>query len=88
MDPPMPKLTIRSQPDTASRKTPDAALVAPQAKPCPRCRVTLVVERSYVARGLSGQASNEYRFRCPACDALYHFSTRTNRWRELTEDPA
>ncbi len=84
----MPKLTIRSRPDAATRKTPDAALVAPHPKPCPRCRVMLVVERSYVAKGLSGQASSEHRFRCPACDALYHFSTRTNRWRELTEDPS
>jgi hypothetical protein len=84
----MPKLTIRSQPGPVERKTPDEAIVAPQPKPCPRCRVMLEVERSYVATGLSGEASTEHRFRCPACDALYHYSARTKRWRELTEDPA
>jgi len=83
----MPKLTIRSQPDAVGRKTPGEVLVAPQPKPCPRCRVMLEAERSYVARGLSGEASREHRFRCPACDARYHFSGRTNRWRELTDDP-
>jgi uncharacterized C2H2 Zn-finger protein len=83
----MPKLTIRTQPVPAP-KPPNEALVAPRPKPCPRCRVMLVAERSYIAKGLSGQASSEHRFRCPACDALYHFSSRTNRWRELTEDPA
>ncbi len=83
----MPKLTIRNQPDTVTRTAPDEALVAPQPKPCPRCRVMLEVERSYVAKGLSGQASMEHRFLCPACDARYHYSARTGRWRELTEDP-
>ena len=61
----MPKLTIRNQPDTVTRTAPDEALVAPQPKPCPRCRVMLEVERSYVAKGLSGQASMEHRFLCP-----------------------
>jgi len=84
----MPKLTIRNQPVAGGRKAPEVALVAPHPKPCPRCRVMLEAERSYVAKGLSGRASYEHRFRCPACDAGYHFSTHTNRWRELTEDPA
>jgi hypothetical protein len=83
----MPKLTIGGQPDNSDRKAGDEMAVAPRPKPCPRCRVMLEVERSYVAKGLSGQATSEHRFRCPACDARYHFSTRTNRWRELTEDP-
>jgi hypothetical protein len=82
----MPKLTIRSQPEAPGRKAADATL-APQPKPCPRCRVMLEVERSYRAKGLSGHETIEYRFRCPACDARYHYSTRTDRWRELSEDP-
>jgi transposase-like protein len=82
---PMPKLTIRSQNDTVTRKTPDQAMVVPQPKPCPRCRVMLEVERTYVSKGLSGQPSTEHRFTCPACDARYHYSTLTTRWRELTD---
>ncbi len=83
----MPKLTIRNQPSTVTRKTPGEPIVTPRPRPCPRCRVMLVVERSYVSKGLSGEPSTEYRFRCPACDALFHYSERTKRWRELAEDP-
>lgn len=85
----MPKLTIRSQPDAPKQQKvpqqPPAA--APERRPCPRCRVLLEPEKTYVSSGLSGRPSTEHRFRCPACDALYHYSERTGRWRELTEDP-
>jgi uncharacterized C2H2 Zn-finger protein len=83
----MPKLTIRSQTDTSTRKPAEEALPVPQPRPCPRCRVMLEAERTYVAKGLSGRPTTEHRFRCPACDARFHYSERTGRWRELTEDP-
>lgn len=83
----MPKLTIRSNVDAAVRKKMDETLTVPQPRPCPRCRVVLQPEKSYVSVGLSGRPSTEHRFKCPACDARYHYSERTGRWRELTEDP-
>jgi len=83
---PMPKLTIRSLSELSARKLTDSN-ATPARRPCPRCRVVLEPERSYVARGLTGTQSTEHRFRCPACDARYHFSSRTNRWRELAEEP-
>lgn len=83
----MPKLTIRSNAEQPGHKNVEEALSGPQPKPCPRCRVMLESERTYVSTGLSGRATTEHRFRCPACDARYHFSTRTGRWRELTEEP-
>ncbi len=82
----MPKLTIRSGPDTASRKPPEKSPVVPAARPCPRCRVMLEPERSYTTTGLSGRPTVEHRYRCPACDARYHYSDRTGRWRELTDE--
>ena len=83
----MPKLTIRHSPDNAKRKPATETLTVPQPRPCPRCRVMLEPEKSYVSSGLTGKPSTEHRFKCPACDARYHFSERTGRWRELTEDP-
>ena len=83
----MPKLTIRSNTDASIRKKADETLAAPQPRPCPRCRVMLQPEKSYVSAGLTGRASSEHRFKCPACDARYHYSERTGRWRELSEDP-
>lgn len=83
----MPKLIIRSNLDTTTRKQGEDVIAAPQPRPCPRCRVMLEPERSYVSSGLTGRPSSEHRFKCPACDARYHFSERTGRWRELTEDP-
>jgi hypothetical protein len=83
----MPKLTIRHSSDNTKRNAVAETLTVPQPKPCPRCRVMLEPERSYVSSGLTGKPSTEHRFKCPACDARYHFSERTGRWRELTEDP-
>lgn len=82
----MPKLTIRSNVEAPARKPKDEA-PAPQPRPCPRCRVMLEPERTYKATGLTGKTTTEHRFRCPACDARYHYSERTGRWRELTEEP-
>lgn len=86
-EPTMPKLTIRGTPEPATSKPVEKALALPQPRPCPRCRVMLEPERTYVSSGLTGRATTEHRFRCPACDARYHYSDRTGRWRELTEDP-
>lgn len=83
----MPKLIIRTNLDTNRRKPAEEALRLPQPRPCPRCRVMLEPERTYLAKGLTGRTTTEYRFKCPACDARYHYSERTGRWRELTEDP-
>lgn len=82
----MPKLTIRSNLDTPKKPVEETSTL-PVPRPCPRCRVMLQPERSYTATGLSGRPTTEYRFMCPACDARYHYSARTGRWRELSEDP-
>lgn len=55
----------------------------PPGKRCPRCREALELERSYIARGLSGVPSFEHRFVCPACDARFRWSSRDQRWREI-----
>ncbi len=55
----------------------------PPGKRCPRCRVVLEHERSYVAKGLTGVPSFEHRFVCPACDTHYRWSSRDQRWREV-----
>ena len=80
----VPKLIIH-QPDHAPKPVQKSPALPPP-RPCPRCRVTLQPERSYLSKGLSGQSSVEYLFRCPACDARFHWTDRTGRWRELTED--
>jgi hypothetical protein len=82
----MPKLTIRSSVETPSKPAREV-FAAPQPRPCPRCRVMLEPEKTYKTTGLTGATTTEHRFRCPACDARFHYSERTGRWRELTEDP-
>lgn len=78
----MPKTEPRvATPDLAPIGLPNVA-----SRPCPRCREPLQHERSYIARGLTGLASTEARYRCPACDARFHYSSVTARWRELTEE--
>jgi hypothetical protein len=76
----MPKLTIGDAVGSR-RKSPEPVAKLPGPKPCPRCRVTLEVERTYTVRGLSGVPSVEHVYRCPACDARYHYSQRDDRWR-------
>jgi hypothetical protein len=82
----MPKLTIRRDGNLAARTPEDTSLERPAPRPCPRCKVTLQVERSYLSKGLSGRTTMEHRFACPACDARFHYSARTGQWRELSED--
>lgn len=70
-------------PLTTGRLVPGAAQLPPP-RPCPRCGNRLEHERSYTARGLTGVLSTEHRFNCPACDAIYRWSSRDERWRELS----
>ncbi|HSK09671.1 MAG TPA: hypothetical protein VK911_08845 [Vicinamibacterales bacterium] len=69
--------------DIRPSPTPKAETSPPPGRRCPRCRVALEHERTYIARGLSGVPSFEHRYACPACDARYKWSSRDQRWREV-----
>jgi hypothetical protein len=56
----------------------------PPARRCPRCGVRLEHEKTLVTKGLTGIPSTEHRFTCPACDTRYRWSTRDERWKELS----
>ena len=56
----------------------------PPSRPCPRCGIRLVHQRSFTSKGLTGVPSVEHRFACPACDAIYRWSSRDQRWKELS----
>ena len=65
-------------------RVPVATSALPPPRRCPRCATGLEHERTFVSKGLTGVPSTEHRYVCPACDARYRWSSRDERWKELS----
>jgi hypothetical protein len=80
----MPKLKpSRGGENPARRKTAQVQQSVLTIPPCSRCLVALAFESTWTARGLTGRASTQKSYVCPACDARFVHSSETGRWKEL-----